>query len=273
MAYQTVKAIYHPGSGQARASDGTSLVKKDGTNLAYLEQQFIEGQNKQVFFHGVVAPDSLDRQLDFTMVAVFRQQSAGAGNIFADILYGSVAVPANRDGSALTTTTAAAVAMPGSVGAEVAVSRTVSADVFNAGEEILMAVKLDRTNAADTFAGQVGLVRLELTFPVLNYPNAYEPKAVNAGASPYQILRTDQLVVVDTTAGVVTVKLPNLTASIVDGLFFHVKDVGGNAATHNITVARFSGSHTIDGATADTTISANYGKVKLVHYNGAWYTL
>ena len=49
-----------------------------------------------------------------------------------------------------------------------------------------------------------------------------------------------------------------------------IKDVGGSANTNNITIAT-EGSETIDGS-ASSTISSNYGVVRLFSDGTNWFT-
>lgn len=90
-----------------------------------------------------------------------------------------------------------------------------------------------------------------------------------AGGS-YTTLATDYLIAYTTTlAGSNTVTL--LPAAGVGGRVFLIKDEGGTAATHNITI-QGQGGALIDGA-ASKTISTNYGSVK-VYTNGTnWFTI
>lgn len=71
----------------------------------------------------------------------------------------------------------------------------------------------------------------------------------------------------NTTA--VTITLPSPTT----GRRVTVKDVGGNAASHNVTVARAGGSGNIDGVAADKVISTNYGSVNLISNGIDWFTV
>lgn len=73
------------------------------------------------------------------------------------------------------------------------------------------------------------------------------PTVVTVGMSPYTPLVTDQLLLVDTSGGAVTI---NLTASASrSGAALEIKDATGNADANNITVNR-NGAETIDGLTS-----------------------
>lgn len=67
--------------------------------------------------------------------------------------------------------------------------------------------------------------------------------------------RPGELVQVDTTAGVVTITLPNATGPAMKGREIQIFDQGGAAATHNITIAA-SNSQTFN-PTSGNTISTN----------------
>jgi hypothetical protein len=74
-----------------------------------------------------------------------------------------------------------------------------------------------------------------------NYTN------VNAAASPYTVLSTDDYLSVDTSSGPVTLLFPNAPTA---RQTWTVKDRTGNAATNNITLTTPGGSVTFDGQTS-----------------------
>ena len=76
--------------------------------------------------------------------------------------------------------------------------------------------------------------------------------------SPYTVLATDDIIVVDCSGGVVTVNLPAVTAT---PKRLEIKDATGNSGANNITVNR-NGSDTIDGGTS-STLSTNYASLTL----------
>lgn len=72
-----------------------------------------------------------------------------------------------------------------------------------------------------------------------------------------------------TASGAFAFTLPP-AADVSEGSFVIVKDVAGNAATYNITIAAATGN--IEGA-ANVVISSNYG-VKMFYWNGTdWSVL
>jgi hypothetical protein len=89
----------------------------------------------------------------------------------------------------------------------------------------------------------------------------YTLTPVNAAASPYTVLTTDSYIQVDSTAGPVTIRLPNTTTS---GRGIIVKDSAGTAATNNITVTTVGGANLIDGLTSQV-MNQNYQSWLLVY--------
>jgi hypothetical protein len=83
---------------------------------------------------------------------------------------------------------------------------------------------------------------------------------LNYTATPisYQVLGTDAIIGVTSTAAPRTITMPN--ASLTAGQIWIIKDESGGAATHNITVSG-NGSN-IDGA-ATNVIASNYGSIQL----------
>lgn len=89
---------------------------------------------------------------------------------------------------------------------------------------------------------------------------------VNHGASPYTVLITDDFLAVDTSGGVVTVKLPNAPAT---GKVYIVKDSKGTAVASNISVTTVGGVVTIDGQTT-YTMATNYQSIQVI-FDGTSY--
>lgn len=82
----------------------------------------------------------------------------------------------------------------------------------------------------------------------------------------YQVLTTDEYVIVTTNAAAFTITLP---ASPTTGDTYEIKDGVGNAAAKNLTIA--GNGKTIDGAT-NYILNINYGAV-LVAYNGIEWSI
>lgn len=85
--------------------------------------------------------------------------------------------------------------------------------------------------------------------------------------SNYTIVSGDDsgIINVDTSAGAVTVTLPSPTA----GFVITIKDVGGNADTNAITIAR-NGSEKIDDFAVNISINEKFGSVSLVADGTNW---
>lgn len=97
-------------------------------------------------------------------------------------------------------------------------------------------------------------------------PSTISPTPVTAGMSPYAPLSTDQLLLVNTSAGPVTIAMP---LSATRGLDLEIKDDTGNAVANNISVT-FSGGQTADGL-APYVIDGSYGAVKLGPQTGGYF--
>ena len=90
---------------------------------------------------------------------------------------------------------------------------------------------------------------------------------VVAKTSAYTTTDADSIVPVHTSGGAVTITLGSATVEA--GRVVIVKDVGGSAATNNVTVDT-QGSETIDGS-ASKAINSNYGVLRL-HSDGTnWF--
>lgn len=92
------------------------------------------------------------------------------------------------------------------------------------------------------------------------------PTPVNFAMSPYTPAATDQILLVDTSGGAVTIQMP---LSATRNLDLEIKDVTGNAAANPISVLR-SGGENIDGLTTYPLDSA-YAAAKLGTKTGGYY--
>jgi hypothetical protein len=86
--------------------------------------------------------------------------------------------------------------------------------------------------------------------------------------SPYTVLSTDEFLGVTTSSIAITIELPNAPAT---GRVYIVKDVSGDAATHNITVRSVNGLVDIDGSTS-YKLNTAFQSVQLL-YNGSEYLI
>lgn len=92
------------------------------------------------------------------------------------------------------------------------------------------------------------------------------PVPVNAGMSPYTPIATDLMLLVDTSAGPVTILMPPASTR---GLPLEVKDDTGNADANNISIT-FTGGEKLDGL-APYLIDSKYGAVTLAPQVGGYY--
>lgn len=89
---------------------------------------------------------------------------------------------------------------------------------------------------------------------------------INPISANYFISDLDQVVLVDSTAGVITVTLPS--AATIPGRRYTIKDWKGTSATHTITIAT-SASQLIDGSSTQT-LTTNYQAIEVVSDNINW---
>lgn len=89
---------------------------------------------------------------------------------------------------------------------------------------------------------------------------------VSTNTSPYVVGATDEYISVDSSAGAITVQLPNAPAT---GRVYYIKDQKGSAATHNITITTVGGVVTIDGGTSFVMNTA-YESASVI-FNGTSY--
>lgn len=102
--------------------------------------------------------------------------------------------------------------------------------------------------------------------PLFRLANNYT--ALTHSSSPYTVLANDYYLSSDTTAGVLTINLPNAPTT---NRLFIIKDRTGQAATNAITVTTVGGSVTIDGSTS-YVMSVNYQSISLI-FNGTSYEI
>ena len=160
--------VLHPAVGQSRSADPASLVTKDETNFAWLEQQFPDGAERQTFFQDMVIPPAIDATKDLTVTATFRQVTAAVSDdALIDILYRAIGDGDNRDSAGLTPIGSAAVTMTGTIGDEKEVSFTLSQAGLTSGDELLLSVMRKGNAVGDDFLGTIALVRLVISFELL----------------------------------------------------------------------------------------------------------
>lgn len=93
------------------------------------------------------------------------------------------------------------------------------------------------------------------------------PTAVTFAMSPYTVLPTDRVLLVNTSGGAVTINM--MAAAARGGLDLTVKDDTGNAAANPISVVR-NGAETIDGLTT-YPIDSNFGAAQFAPQAGGYY--
>lgn len=86
-----------------------------------------------------------------------------------------------------------------------------------------------------------------------------QPRLITNAQSPYIVTSDDEIILVDTNGGVVTVTLP---ANPIEGRRLVIKDSGGNAAVNNITVS-LNGT-TYDGSAVNPVINTAYGIIRII---------
>lgn len=91
------------------------------------------------------------------------------------------------------------------------------------------------------------------------------PTNVTVGMSPYTPAATDQLLLVDTSAGAVTINLAPSASRI---LPLEIKDKTGNADVNVITINR-NGAETID-TQVSVPIDSKFGAIKMVPKTGGY---
>ena len=113
---------------------------------------------------------------------------------------------------------------------------------------------------AGDYSGGLKLTTLNLQGPVTT-----KTRVVSAASDTISAAADYFLCVAYTSTGAVTETLPAGVA----GQTFLIKDCGGSAATHNITITPASG--TIDGGSS-YSLNTNYGSVAVTYANSQWST-
>ena len=117
----------------------------------------------------------------------------------------------------------------------------------------------------------VGFYRNNVTNPPQLQPNGYFASPSNSITLTAASFTQNAIIGMSYTAtGAVTVNLPDPT-TVVAGLVIMLKDTGGNASTHNITVNPHA-SETIDGGSS-IKITTNYGYLRLFTDSVNWYSI
>lgn len=91
---------------------------------------------------------------------------------------------------------------------------------------------------------------------------------ITNASSPYTVLATDQVITTDSTAGAITINLPNAPST---GRIITIKDLNGTAATNAITVTTVGGTVTLDGNTSMVFQTAFFERAFI--FNGTNYNI
>jgi hypothetical protein len=84
------------------------------------------------------------------------------------------------------------------------------------------------------------------------------------GPTTVTVLATDHLIMVDTTAGAVTLTLPDPATT---DRIYEIKDIAGTFGTNACTLARFAGGDQIEGLAANYLLEANW-QIQRIGSNG-----
>lgn len=115
-------------------------------------------------------------------------------------------------------------------------------------------------NSADFIVDANGFVSSTSPFSSLVYT------LVTTAMSPYAATLTDFYLATDSTAGPITIQLPNAPST---NRLFVIKDRAGTASTNNVTVTTVGGVVLIDGTTSHL-MAGNYDAINLL-FNGTFY--
>ena len=94
-------------------------------------------------------------------------------------------------------------------------------------------------------------------------------KSIVLANSPYTILSTDDVLFVDTSAGAITMILPN-PAAFTYAKMFYIKDTTGSFGTNNLTLSPF-GAEKIEGLAANKIFQTNWGSWFVMTDGTNWY--
>lgn len=152
----------------------------------------------------------------------------------------------------------------GGAGLDIDLTNTGGSINLSASEAVGDAVTITASNAAGgiDFSAGTGGISFDsgITMNVTSKSNA---------DTPYTVLGGDYYIDCDTSAGVLTVTLPD--AAVSAGRIIVIKDHGGSAGANNITIGTAGGNLVGGGAAAATkTISANYAGATCISDGATW---
>jgi len=119
-----------------------------------------------------------------------------------------------------------------------------------------------------SWAGSPNNVKLQVALDDLKNFTGGNPVSVDNTASPYAVALTDNVILVDATAGAVTLNLP--AAATADGRSLFVKKVDSSI---NAVTLEPDGAETIEGAANLSTLDAQYDVVEIFCDGTEWFIL
>lgn len=184
------------------------------------------------------------------------QSTAGAVNVISG--------EANADSINVTSAGGMNVVATGAAAKDTIITNTNGSMTLTAGENVTDAMNFTASGAASRINLTAGTGSINLASGLI-----IATTDVVFADSPYTVLGTDYFLSVDTSAGAVTVTLPN--AATLAGRTYVIRDTGGAAAATNITVATAGGNLVGGGASAATkTISAAYAGATVYSNGTTW---
>tara|TARA_R110000744_G_scaffold377045_2_gene491756 strand:+ start:7215 stop:9263 length:2049 start_codon:yes stop_codon:yes gene_type:complete len=221
--------------GSHTPSNGLLSVKNPSNKLFEVTWEDGESNPWQVFYASGSALDNFNYGSDLTGSVFINSGSAYFGNV----------------------TTAA------TLSASVGVSGTIGEfGTLTVGSTAIEGGTVNNTVIGGATAAAATVTTLTQTSGLVKY------RSKASGDSPYGVAASDYIIGVNTTGGAVEVDL-QAASSAGTGRMLVIKDVGGAAATNNITIDP-NGSEKIDGQTS-LVIAANSGSAMLFCDGSNWF--
>ena len=134
--------------------------------------------------------------------------------------------------------------------------------------QVVTDLRIIRSQAKyDRFLPQAGNIATNVQDAIVKAAGAPAvPTIVTHAMSPYAPLTTDRILLVDTSAGTVTIAMPSAATRSTD---LEIKDDTGNAAANPVTVT-FFGGETGDGLNP-YPLDSNFAAVKFGPQSGGYY--
>jgi len=100
------------------------------------------------------------------------------------------------------------------------------------------------------------------------YVPEFYAKPTIVTSTPYDVLQTDYMLLINTGGGTIDINL-GINDPFIEGKILYIKDISGTASTNPITII----SATIDGNTP-YTLSRDYQGIQIIYYDVAtWFIL